>query len=45
VADAKLQAAARRVAAVNADGRFGEWRYALCRDMNKVPQVIEEAVG
>jgi type III restriction enzyme len=40
-ADVKEQAAERWVAAVNADGRHGEWRYAICRDMNLVPQVLE----
>ena len=45
LADVKAQAAERWVAAVNADGRFGEWRYAICRDMNKVPQLIDEAAG
>ncbi len=42
LADVKVQAAERWVAAVNADGRHGEWRYAICRDMNLVPQVIDE---
>jgi type III restriction enzyme len=42
-ADVKVQAAERWVAAVNADGRHGEWRYAICRDMNKLPSAIEEA--
>jgi len=41
-AEVKAQAAARWVAAVNADGRYGEWRYALSRDMNEIPQLIEE---
>lgn len=43
-ADVKAQPAERWAAAVNADGRYGEWRYAICRDMNLVPQVIDEAV-
>ena len=42
-ADVKAQAAERWVAAVNADGRYGKWRYAICRDMNAVPQVIDQA--
>jgi type III restriction enzyme len=41
-AEVKAQAAQRWVAAVNADGRCGEWRYAICRDMNLVPHVIDE---
>jgi type III restriction enzyme len=41
-AEVKAQAAERWVAAVNADGRYGEWRYAICRDMNLVPHVIDE---
>jgi type III restriction enzyme len=45
LAEVKAQAAERWVAAVNADGRHGEWRYAISRDMNKVPQVIDEACG
>ena len=41
--DVKSQAAARWVAAVNADGSFGEWRYAIAHDMNAIPGVIEAA--
>ena len=44
-ADVKAQAAERWVNAVNADGQFGEWRYAICRDMNAVPQAIDEAAS
>jgi hypothetical protein len=29
------------VAALNADGGYGEWRFAISRDMNLIPQVIE----
>jgi hypothetical protein len=32
------------VAAVNADGGYGEWRYEICRDMNRIPQVIESVI-
>jgi len=39
----KAQAAERWVAAVNADGRFGEWRYAVSRDMNAIPSLLEAA--
>jgi type III restriction enzyme len=31
LAEVKAAAAARWVAAVNADGRFGTWRYAMVR--------------
>lgn len=41
LADIKAQAAERWVAAVNAANGYGEWRYAICRDMNLIPQVIE----
>jgi type III restriction enzyme len=44
-ADVKAQAAERWVAAVNADGRYGEWRYAMCREMNLVPEVIDRAAA
>jgi type III restriction enzyme len=39
------QAAERWVAAVNADGRYGERRYAICRDANLVPGVIDEVLA
>ena len=44
-ADLKAQAAKRWVAAVNADGRHGEWRYAICRDMNAVPSLLDKAAS
>jgi type III restriction enzyme len=44
-AEVKAQAATRWVAAVNADGRHGEWRYAICRDMNRIPQLIDEVAS
>jgi type III restriction enzyme len=44
-AEVKEQAAQRWVAAVNADGRYGEWRYAVCRDMNAIPSLLNEAAG
>ncbi len=40
--DVKAQAAERWVAAVNADGRYGEWRYAVVSNMNLVEAIIEE---
>jgi type III restriction enzyme len=43
VAEVKAQAAARWVAAVNADGRYGEWRYSMCRDMNEIPALLGAA--
>ena len=42
VADVKAQAAERWVAAVNADGRYGQWHYTICRDMNLIPTVLDE---
>jgi hypothetical protein len=41
----KEQAAQRWAAAVNADGRHGEWRYAVCRDMNAIPSLLDEVAG
>lgn len=43
--DVKAQAAERWVAAVNADGRHGEWRYEQCDNMNEVPAVIDRHSG
>jgi type III restriction enzyme len=39
----KTQAAERWVRAVNAEGSYGEWRYAIVHDMNVVPAVLDEA--
>jgi hypothetical protein len=33
------------VDAVNADGSFGEWRYAIAHEMAAVPGILEEALG
>ena len=41
--EVKAQAAERWVAAVNADGRFGEWRYAVSRDTNAIPSLLNAA--
>jgi len=41
--DVKAQAAERWVAAVNADGRFGEWRYVVSRDMNAISSALDAA--
>ena len=38
--EVKAQAAERWVAAVNADGTYGEWRYAIVHDMALVPEVV-----
>jgi type III restriction enzyme len=40
----KEQAARRWVAAVNADGSFGEWRYALVSNGNEIPALVRDAV-
>lgn len=42
LADVKEQSAERWVAAVNADGLYGEWRYAVARNMNLVPAILDE---
>jgi type III restriction enzyme len=39
--DVKKQAAERWVAAVNADGQYGEWRFAMCDDMNTIPAILD----
>jgi type III restriction enzyme len=39
--DVKAQAAGRWVRAVNADGSYGEWRYAVSRNMNEIPAVLD----
>ncbi|HET7129629.1 MAG TPA: hypothetical protein VFJ93_11205 [Gaiellaceae bacterium] len=39
----KTQAAERWVAAVSADGSFGEWRYVVVHDMNLVKRAVDEA--
>lgn len=44
-ADIKAQAAKRWVNAVNADGQFGVWSYALARKVEEVGARIEEAEG
>jgi hypothetical protein len=38
----KAAAAARRVAAVNADGRFGQWNYAMAR---KIIEDVRRAIS
>ena len=41
LADVKAAAADRWVAAVNADGAFGTWRYALVRKIDEVRKVLD----
>jgi type III restriction enzyme len=43
LADIKTQAAQRWVKAVNADGRFGTWLYALAKNPGEVASKSEEA--
>ncbi len=42
LAEIKAQAAQRWLSAVNADGRFGTWRYALVRDLKEVAGAIDQ---
>ena len=44
-AEVKEQAARRWVAAVNADGRYGEWDYAVSRDMNEIPALLNRSAN
>ena len=43
LAEVKAPAAQRWVAAVNADGRYGTWRYAMVRDLKEAALVIDRA--
>lgn len=43
-AEVKKAAAERWVAAVNADGTYGRWRYAMVRKVDAVTAVLSEAV-
>jgi type III restriction enzyme len=45
LAEIKAQAAQRWVNAINADGRFGTWRYTIVRDLKEVGMKIDEAIG
>ena len=40
--EVKVQAAQRWVDAVNADGQFGEWRYAIVHEMSAVSGVMKQ---
>ena len=44
LAEIKVQAAERWVNAVNADGRFGRWRYTMARKLEEIGKRIDEAV-
>lgn len=43
-AEVKSAAANRWVAAVNADGQFGVWRYAIARKVADVNTILDECV-
>ena len=43
--EVKTQAARRWVRAVNADGQFGAWGYAVVSDMGKIGEAISRAAG
>jgi type III restriction enzyme len=43
--EVKREAAARWVAAVNADGTYGQWRYALARRVAEIDSLIEAALA
>ena len=43
LAEVKVAAARRWVDAVNADGSFGRWDYAIAYNPNDVPELIDQA--
>ena len=43
--EVKEAAAQRRCAAINADGRWGTWRFAMARKIEDVPYLIEDATA
>jgi type III restriction enzyme len=48
LAEVKAAAASRWVAAVNADGRFGQWKYGMARKVDDVGRVLDrtaDAIG
>lgn len=45
LAEVKVAAARRWVDAVNADGSFGRWGYAIAYNPNDVPALIDSACG
>jgi type III restriction enzyme len=42
LADIKAQAAERWVQAVNSDGSFGTWRYAMARKVEQVREILSQ---
>jgi type III restriction enzyme len=40
--EVKLQAAQRWVAAVNADGQYGQWRFVMTDNPNAVDRIVSE---
>jgi type III restriction enzyme len=45
LAEVKAQAANRWVTAVNADGKYGAWRYAVARRVGEVRDIISKLAG
>jgi hypothetical protein len=45
LAEVKEQAARRWVAAVNAEGTFGRWDYALATEIGRVAGILDDAVA
>jgi type III restriction enzyme len=45
IVDVKRQAAERWCAAVNADGRYGEWRYAIAWKPEDIPYLIDPSLA
>jgi type III restriction enzyme len=43
-AEIKIAAAERWTRAVNADGTHGEWAYAIARNPNEIPRIIDSTV-
>jgi hypothetical protein len=41
LAEIKTAAAERWAAAVNADGQFGQWRYAMARSIPQVREILD----
>ena len=42
--DVKRSAAERWVAAVNADGSYGHWQYAVAKKVSEVARILDEFV-
>ncbi|MGI8496254.1 MAG: BPTD_3080 family restriction endonuclease [Gemmatimonadaceae bacterium] len=43
--EVKRDAAERWVRAVNADGRYGQWRFVMAKSVSEVPRLIDAAAG